>query len=223
MEILGLSQTWLSQLASSALDSLFPPVCIGCGTSGFWCCDSCFETIDFDVESPKIDGIDCVHAIGSYANPVLRKLLTSYKYRTALCLKPILKELVLRWKREIGASIEGDWTIITTPTDEKHVLERGFDHTEYLAEIVRYCLLPSAKILKVLRRNRKTEANANLHEPELRIGNLHGSIEVIEPVHGNILIVDDVVTSGATMGECAKVLRKAGAVRVEGFAFALGG
>lgn len=223
MEILGSFQTWLSRRSSSVLDVIFPPACIGCGAGGFWCCDRCFETIDFDVEAPQLEGLDCVHSIGSYANPVLRKLLTSYKYRSASCLRPILLQLVERWKKEIGVSMEGDYTIVTTPTDEKHVLERGYDHTEYLAEIVRDSLLPDSAIRSVLRRNRKTEANATLHEPELRIGNIRGSISAIEPVRGTILLVDDVLTSGATMMECAKVLREAGAERVEGFAFALGG
>lgn len=222
METLGLFQTWLSRQENRILDVLYPPACIECGVGGFWCCDSCFESIDFDIETPMVDGIDCVHVIGSYANPVLRKLLTSYKYRSASCLRPILRLLVERWKREVGVSIDGDWTILTTPTDEQHILERGYDHTVYLAEIVRDLLLPHARIVSAFHRNRKTEANASLHESELRIGNIKGSIELIEPVHGLVFLIDDVLTSGATMGECARVLRRSGVERIEGLAFALG-
>jgi len=119
--------------------------------------------------------------------------------------------------------LEGDWIIMPTPTDEKHILERGFDHTEYLAEIVGQVLLPDARVLNGFQRNRKTEANANLLDPSMQKGNIRGSIELrisdLELRGKQILLVDDVVTSGATMGECARVLRRAGVRRVEGFAF----
>src|SRR5688572_505124 len=104
MKISGLSRTWLSGLASNLLDALFPPACINCGASGFWCCENCFQSIDFAVEPPVIEGINRVRILGSYANPALRRLLTSYKYRSATCLEPILGRLVAKWKYQVGSA-----------------------------------------------------------------------------------------------------------------------
>jgi len=168
-------------------------------------------------------GVDQMYALGSYANPVLRALLTSYKYDSASCLEPILKGLLEKWGESSNLHFEGAWTIVATPTDARHILERGFDHTKFLARIVRDLLLPNATIVGALERIRKTEANANLPEQEMRKGNILGAIQLTESVKGNILLVDDVVTSGATMGECARILRATNIKRVEGFAFALGG
>jgi predicted amidophosphoribosyltransferase len=63
--------------------------------------------------------------------------MTNYKYRSARCFEPTLRELVRRWRDQVAFKIEGDWIVVPTPTDEKHILERGFDHTEHLAMIVR--------------------------------------------------------------------------------------
>lgn len=221
MERLGFLPDNQSKTLNSLLDIVYPPVCIGCGAGGFWCCETCFQSIDFHVEPPAIASVDRVMVLGSYAHPVLRKLLTNYKYRSATCLEPVLSRLLSKWKIQCNIQLTSD-LIVPAPTSQQHILERGFDHAERLAHAVGD-VFHIQRIECRLKRNRKTYANAALEDEILRKGNISGAMEIIGQVPDSVLLIDDVITTGATIGECAKVLKRAGVSKIEMIALAFGG
>ena len=98
--------------------------------------------------------------------------------------------------------------------------QRGYNQANLFAEdLSRRLGIPYAELLK---KNRSTPAQHTLSAAERKI-NLSGAYSVREPskVKGKrILIVDDVITTGSTMAECAQVLLEAGAVWVGGLCFA---
>ena len=102
------------------------------------------------------------------------------------------------------------------PLSRKRLRERGYDQAELLARQVGKLLdLP---VLPLLKKARHTAPQSGLEEAGARRANALGAYE---PLPGDgaagkrVLLVDDVVTSGATLSECARVLRQGGAVRVD--------
>lgn len=222
--MLGLSPNTASSLWNSLLDCLYPPACIVCRSSGLWCCESCLSTLRPTAEQPSHIGIDRVTVLGSYADPVLRKLLTSYKYTSATCLEPSLEKAIRKLVHLKGlVEWDSNWVICPIPSSEKHILERGFDHTEHLACLMQGILAPESKLETLLKRVRNGEANANLPTDETRSGNVRGAFGALRRIDGSVLLIDDVYTTGATAGECTSILKEAGAGRVEVLTLALGG
>ncbi len=148
-------------------------------------------------------------------------MITGFKYQSAMCLEPAFIELLRRYKAahgQIGATV-----IIPVPSSEERILERGFDHVSRLAELIRDEVIPNAEIRNVLRRTKQSLSNADLEDHAARRGNVMGSFEIVGDVPEHVLLIDDVVTSGATAEECAKLLRKNGAKEVRLFTMASGG
>ena len=99
--------------------------------------------------------------------------------------------------------------------------QRGFNQSEVLAAIVaKYLELP---LVKALKRIKKTKPQIDLPQ-ELRAQNIKGAFLVEERVHAlkgkSVILVDDVYTTGATMKEAAKILKRAGAKEVTGLVIA---
>jgi competence protein ComFC len=160
-----------------------------------------------------------------YANPIARKLITNYKYSGARCLEESLRALLKRYATEIGKPAWTelkDLTIVSVPTSETRLRERGFDHAAVIAQIVRDEWAPNATIKQILKRNKQIFANAKLQDENARQANVSGAFEVIEQVSGPVLLLDDVYTTGATTRECTKVLMNAGAESVSIFTLAKG-
>jgi predicted amidophosphoribosyltransferase len=156
-----------------------------------------------------------VTILGEYRDPILRTLITQFKYKSARCLSASFSSLLKRFREEW----QGTWPwagldqglVVPAPSDPKHVRQRGFDHTGLLAGHVRDALIPWAEIEQPLLRQPRQWKNADLKTPEMRTANVSGSIKTLKPLAGPVFLVDDVVTSGATSSETARALQAAGA------------
>jgi len=114
-----------------------------------------------------------------------------------------------------------DCFLAAVPLAQKRLRERGFNQAQALAEeLAKIWQIPMAT--QCLEKTRETRRQAELSQSERR-NNLRGAFvcpDAASIKNKNVVLVDDVVTTGATMEECAKVLRRAGAAKVTGVCFA---
>ena len=120
-----------------------------------------------------------------------------------------------------GFSLDG-YTLIPMPLHSSREKERGFNQSELLAEIISKTFnLPLEK--NILIRAKNTRAQAELTDWEERQANLQNAFTVANPENlkgKNIILVDDVYTSGATMSAAAETLRASGAKKIIGLVLA---
>ena len=111
--------------------------------------------------------------------------------------------------------------IVPVPLDGKRLKVRGFNQSLLIAQALAGSKY-SRKVKMVLKKSKHTEPQSQLHRSE-RLGNLAGAFRLsrfVSVLNRSILLVDDIVTSGATLEECARVLKIHGAKRVDFFALA---
>lgn len=108
-----------------------------------------------------------------------------------------------------------DWLLVPVPLHPRRLRERRFNQSAELARTL--SKLSGLPCRDLLRRTRYTTAQAALSRKE-RLKNLAGAFSLKPgaglPAHGNLLLIDDVFTTGSTAHECASVLKKAGARRI---------
>lgn len=112
----------------------------------------------------------------------------------------------LEWKIDL---------IVPVPLHKLKKLERGYNQSFYIAEGLRRVLKkPVDEKLIVRRKNTLSQTNMDLAEREKNIKNAFKIRKASNAAGKNILIVDDVITTGATINECARVLKSAGAEKI---------
>lgn len=114
--------------------------------------------------------------------------------------------------------LSGEATLLPIPLSRKRLSRRGYNQAGVLARAISAVAgLPVSEA--ALRRTRETPTQTAL-APEARAANVSGAFVAAEPVQGRFVLVDDVCTTGATLGAAAVALMEAGAARVEAVTFA---
>jgi ComF family protein len=188
------------------LDALFPPRCAGCGRLGTWFCGRCRSAVEL-VGPFQVAGLEAAYAGGVLTGP-LQQALHAYKYRPRPQLAEALAQIVARVVDSPGA------LVVPVPLHPARARGRGFDQGRALAR-------PLARLLHTeyrdaLTRVRDTPAQVGLGASE-RERNVGGAFQWSSPERPpvRVLLVDDVVTTGATLRACAAAARAAGAGVVE--------
>ncbi|MFV1993814.1 MAG: double zinc ribbon domain-containing protein [Verrucomicrobiales bacterium] len=192
-------------------------------------CERCGEIFEGDLEGsslpqcPNCRGRELHFEFalaGFRARGAVRELVHRFKYRGELHLRGALGELMeeafLR-DRLVAATASGDWILVPVPMHRRRRRQREFNQAQELVrELSRRRALPWAP---ALRRLRDTPRQARLDRAQ-RLRNLEGAFAmtrrrgVRDRVRGaGVLLVDDVLTTGATANLCARVLREEGGAR----------
>jgi competence protein ComFC len=223
-----------------AVGSLFyPPVCTICSASigtGEYLCDAChgnaprisppFCGTCSEPFSGAITGTfacaNCSHrrlyfkaAVAVYrSRGIVRRVVHDFKYREQMHLR----YLVARWlcaalddERLRGRQFD---VIVPVPLHPARQRERGFNQAALLASFLTDQI--SAPVKPLLERIRYTTTQTAFDRSE-RMENLRGAFRLRRKIDMRglrVLLVDDVLTTGATLSECARVLKKAGAVSI---------
>lgn len=222
-----------------ALDLLFPKICVSCKSEGAFLCSPCKTQIR--VRTPSClqcharstsgktctacrnkTGITRFFAPFSYRDAIPRELVHRYKYGRIKELAEALAEPLIAMLHASNFRPRGDMIIVPIPLHSRRKRERGFNQSELLARHLGDTFeLPVATTC--LNRVKNTMPQISLENDKERGENISGAFSVADPASigkKTVLLVDDVVTSGATLKEAAFVLRKAGARSVWGLAIA---
>lgn len=158
---------------------------------------------------------DAAFAPFLYGHPI-DLLVTKLKFGRSLAAGRVLSELWLDAVADVAPARPD--LLVPVPLHASRLRERGYNQALELAKpLARALRIPLAD--KVLSRTRPTAAQANL-DAKARRQNLRGAFEfdpvaVPEPNAAHVALIDDVMTTGTTLRECARVLKRAGFARVD--------
>ena len=187
---------------------LGPPRCAGCGVRSGWLCDGCRERARPANSDVVIKDVTRTVAAFAYEGGP-RSLVLALKVRGLRAAAEAMGEALEEACRK--ARLAPD-VVTWVPARRRDISIRGFDHAETLARaLARRLGSPCGALL--VRRGRQPD-QAGLDRAR-RLVNLQDAFKARESVAGRVLLVDDLVTTGATAAACATALRRGGASEVD--------
>ena len=231
---------WLSDL-------FFPARCINCKKFGDHVCQRCLKTISIKKNfecigckrntpfgqtcylCAKTNSIDQLLIVADYKNLFVEKMLKLFKYKfisemgwsLSVLMKRYLKWLTLDKKLNI---FETNPLLIPVPLHPRRFNWREFNQSELLTKELADTF-QMEMITDALERTANATPQADIKEREERLKNLKGIFRVnnkLKMVNREIMLIDDVCTTGATLNECACVLKENGASKVIALVIARG-
>jgi len=224
------------KLVELVVDSFFPRRCVGCGRLGGFFCPECLGKLSRLLPPlcpkcgrPQASGIVCpncwqiqteIDGIRSLFrfDDIIRKAIHQLKYRNLKAISPCLAELLADYL--ISNPLPGE-ALICVPLHPRRLRERGYNQSNLLARrlseridlpVIENCLI----------RVTQTQPQVRAADVEERRRNVADAFMCRdERVNGRqIILVDDVCTSGATLESCAVALKNKGATSVWGLTLA---
>jgi len=220
------------------LNVIFPVYCVLCGKEGSDLCLGCLS------DSPPAlrESADWIFPLFDYRHPPIKKSLWFLKYKNKKRLADIFAEVmygkIIEELSELSVMKNfQNPVLIPIPLSLKRYRERGYNQAELICEELvkldsnsnlRYGVDVKTKRNFYLEKNvlikiKETEHQVNIKDRRDRLKNLSDSFSVKNPeiIKGkNIILIDDVLTTGATLTEAKKILKSFGAKKVIAFTVA---
>ncbi len=206
--------------ATTILNAIFPPLCVHCRREGAWLCPAAETRLRREaslIDPLTIPGVHHVLVRCSYDVPIIAQLVQQIKYHfwhaSGDILTEILAPLVPHLPRQAA--------IVPVPLHVRRFRERGFNQSDLIAKAL--SKLTNLPVAHLLRRVRYTPPQAKL-SAQARAKNIIGAMQSADTQTWPraVILVDDVITTGSTIAECAAVLRQHGVRTVIAVAIAKG-
>lgn len=221
----------LKKILKRLAEKVVPARCLSCNLPGAYLCPDCESYLPYLEQS--LCPVCTQGAVDGFTHPLCRSrfapdrlfvpfrysgvmavAVKKMKYRSATALADFLAHLLVEEMAESDFVLGHEAILVPVPLHPVKQLERGFNQAALLSESLGK-LLKIEVVNGVLRRIRETPSQTKLKGKE-REKNVRGAFGIDKkkdhPFRGkDIILVDDVFTTGATVRECCRVLKKAGA------------
>lgn len=203
-------------------DVVLPPICVHCRHEGAWLCTKAERLIQIEpvlINPLTIPGVDQVIIRATYDCEPLAQFIQQLKYHywtaEAHVLPSIMRPLFGQLRTKLPTAI------FPVPLHPRRQRERGFNQSDIIAHVLSQ--QTGFPLRRWLRRTRYTTPQARLSAHQ-RTSNVVGAFSDVKvarwPKSG--ILVDDVITTGSTIAECASVLRQSGVQHIIAVALAKG-
>ena len=203
------------------LDLFFPARCVGCGKIGSYICQKCQKTIEFipqrcpECDRQAIGGMTHPRCLKTYGlngvisvfryDGVVKKTIKALKYRL---ISDVAKTLITLIPHEPVSWLPQGLVLYPMPLHKDRLRWRGFNQAEILGTYLNK-KLNILTVSDLLDRRPQQTAQADIHDRAARIKNAQGLFTLkTKKLPENILLFDDVYTTGATMKAAAQVLKR---------------
>ena len=220
-------------LLNTILDIIFPVKCVACGKKDF---DLCLECLS-NAPLAERENAKWIFPLYNYRHPPIKKALWLLKYKGKKRLAKLFAEIIYDKILEELADLSvmenfNNPILIPIPLSPKRYRERGYNQAGLICkELVKIDDLRHGVNMKlennILIKIKNTEHQTRIKDRQNRLKNLSGSFAIknIEKninllKSKNIILVDDIITTGATLNEARKILKQAGARKVIAFTVA---
>ncbi|MCX7841760.1 MAG: ComF family protein [Clostridia bacterium] len=215
------------------LKLIFPPKCFGCRRqlpfdTAMEVCKECYEKIPFTDSHTdtmlrhSLTGCDEVVCVCEYSGSV-KEAIKRYKFSNKPCYHRIFAVLLEHKLKKVTDCRNFD-IIVSVPLHKNKLRSRGYNQSQLIArELGR--LLGVREDSAALVRVRDTQSQSLISNRDERHENVRDAFAVsdIEKVSlKSVLIIDDIMTTGSTLGECCRALKEAGAKKVTAAVIASG-
>ncbi len=220
---------FLDTILGSILSIVFPQKCLLCGKRGADLCVMCLG----NSPAAERETAEWIFPLYDYRHPPIKKALWLFKYKGKKRLAKIFAEVIYgKIMEELSdLSVMENFTnpiLIPIPLSRKRYRERGFNQAELICEeILKINNLRHGVDMKVekniLIKPKETEHQARIENRRERLKNIVGSFAVKNGkiVKGrNIILIDDITTTGATLSEAKKILKQSGTRKIIAFTVA---
>lgn len=220
------------------LDLIFPKKCVNCGEFGSFCCQKCLAKIkpiqtqvcpkcgkisDQGKWCPGCKGESNLSGIivaADYQVGPTKELIHHLKYLGMLELAPVLADLLI--DQLIDVDFRGQIIVTSVPLHRRRLKERGFNQAEILAKLTAKNIGYDYQNLLIRKKYSDSQVKSSGKKRRENLIDAFAPTKSALITDKTIILVDDVSTTGATLEECAKVLRENGARQVWGLVAARG-